>query len=298
MIWFALKKAIGSLLLPLPLATLLMAIGLWRLRRAPTGPAGWRWLIAGLSLLWLASLPLASGLAVRWLEHGQRPFDPALPAPDAIVVLGSGYRPYEGRPLTSVLDSVAVVRLAEAVRLARRWPQVPLHCTGWGADMPGSSAEAACALAVELGVAPTRIVIHPEPRDTAEEAAAVAAALPPGATVLIVTHASHMPRAMRWFAAQGLKTASAATGFLDSGRLNPWPLPSATALATTSLVVHEMLGGWVSLLSPWWRRGTQPDLPAASTGALAPPQRAVSQAPPPSGLTLVPARPWEPGATR
>ncbi len=298
MIWFALKKAISSLLLPLPLAALLMAIGVWQLRREPTRRAGWRWLLAGASLLWLASLPLASGLAARWLEHGQRPFDPALPAPDAIVVLGSGFRPFEGRPLTSVLDGAAVVRVAEAVRIARRWPDVPLHCTGWGADLPGSSAEAACALAVELGIAPTRTVLHPEARDTSEEAAAVAAALPPGARVLIVSHASHMPRAMRWFELQGLRAHPAATGFIYSGRLNPWPLPSATALATSSLVVHEVLGGLVAALTHGSRQGAQPGHASPPSPANAGSRQAPGTARLPAGLTAPGTSPSGPVGTR
>jgi uncharacterized SAM-binding protein YcdF (DUF218 family) len=62
--------------------------------------------------------------------------------------------------------------------------------------------------------------------------------------ILLVTHGFHMPRAVEAFEKAGMRVIPAPTGMTD-----PLPkakfrrfLPSASALQTTYLALHEMLG--------------------------------------------------------
>ena len=245
---FFLKKLIGSLLMPMPLGALLLLVGLLLTRWERRRRLGMRLAVAGLAVVWNAGLPLTAHLLVAPLEAGMDGFEPDGTPIDAIVVLGAGYRPAPKRPLTGVLSSDAVVRVAEAVRIARTLPDVALHCTCWGGGQPGSNAAAACELAIELGVEATRVHIHPEPRDTAEEAAAIAASLlaDSAATtqrhVLVVSDATHLRRARFLLEQRGMRVSLAPTGHLISDSMSFWLIPSATSLAKTSRALHEWLG--------------------------------------------------------
>lgn len=250
MIFFA-KKLIGGLLMPLPLGLLAVAIGLLLARREHLRRRGLRLALAGLAIVWVASLPVTAHLLVAPLESGLDAYTPDGTRVDAMVVLGAGYRPAPRRPLTGVLSAEAVVRVAEAVRILRTAPVIPLHCTGWGGGRPGSNAAAACALAVELGVEATRVHVHASPRDTAEEAAVVAAALGVGTSatapphVVLVSDATHLPRARLLFEHAGMRVSVAPTGHIIAESPSYWLLPTTNAMVKSTRALHEWLGlGW------------------------------------------------------
>lgn len=261
MFLFGLKKLLGALLLPLPAAMFVAGLGLallWRQQRRLQPSVGarpstlpLRLLTAGFALLWLASLPLTGHVVLGALEAEVPCLDDAALPDDvvAIVALGAGYHPEPGRPLTSTLSSHAVARVTEATRLARLLPAARLHCSGWGGRYEGSNAGASCALAVALGVAATRTVIHAEARDTAEEAAAVAAAVPAG-RVIVVTDAGHMPRALGLFRAAGVDAIGAPMGHRVGSEWSFWPLPSERSLDAASTAMHE----WIGRLWAWMMR--------------------------------------------
>ena len=50
--------------------------------------------------------------------------------PAYVVVLGSGYHPRAGLPVTAALDATGVVRLTEGVRLLRQLPDARLVVSG------------------------------------------------------------------------------------------------------------------------------------------------------------------------
>ena len=86
-------------------------------------------------------------------------------------------------------------------------------------------------------------------RNTADEANAVAAMLPAGSTVLLVTSAFHMPRAQRLFQRKGLSVLPFPVDFQASGAWagNPWrnPLnlvPTAEGLQRSSRAIKEAIG--------------------------------------------------------
>src|SRR5437016_9603084 len=66
------------------------------------------------------------------LEHKYSPVreNVALPAVDYVVVLGSGYAPHDGIPITAALDEDGLVRIVEGVRLVRRLGSARLVVSG------------------------------------------------------------------------------------------------------------------------------------------------------------------------
>ena len=112
---------------------------------------------------------------------------------DAIVVLGALLRP-DGRP-TSVLAE----RIAAAAALYRAGGAPIAIATG---GMSGAVRAEADAIAEGLGEIPVRI--ERAARTTAESARLVAAMLPPGASVWLVTQPFHGRRAAYLFARAGL----------------------------------------------------------------------------------------------
>lgn len=250
---FLVKKLLSAWLQPLPLGLLAVALGLWW-RRSDAKRRRGGWLAAsGLLLIYLASLPPVAFALLAPLEAGMAGYPPdgsaGGSAVAAVVALGAGYHPVVGRPPTSQVSGASVVRVTEAVRILRTHPEAKLHCTGWGDVWPGSNAAAACAIAVALGVEASRTVVHPTPRDTEEEAQVMAQAVG-DQPVVLVTHASHMPRALALFRRYGVRATPAPTGHV-SPRSPRWTLmPSARALGTTSGALHE----WEGRLWLWIKR--------------------------------------------
>lgn len=237
---FLAKKLVGGLLMPLPIALVLIALGLFWLRKSPQERRGWVLAVCGFALLYLASTAQVAWLLLYPLEAGQDGYQPHGEVA-AIVVLGAGYHPVEKRPLTGQISGASTVRVAEAVRIAKLHPHAMLHCSGYGGRWDGSNAAAACQLAVELGVEATRVVVHAQPRDTAEEAATISAAVG-DRPLVVVTHAAHMSRAMTLFRRHHGQLQSAPTGHVSRETPNWSPLPNAFALGTTSAALHEWLG--------------------------------------------------------
>ena len=103
--------------------------------------------------------------------------------------------------------------------------------------------------ALALGLPAADLASTARVRNTAEEAQVVAAQLPPGSSVLLITSAFHMARAKRLFERQGLRVLPFPVDFQASGAWagNPladplnW-LPSAKGLDSSSRALREAIG--------------------------------------------------------
>lgn len=116
-----------------------------------------------------------------------------------------------------------------------------------GAPAPGnpvSTAEAGARVAESLGVPRSDILVLDKPKDTEEEASAIKAAIG-DAPLLVVTSASHLPRAMIFFQHAGLHPLPApANQMAIDSPLNPWEraIPSPLWLMHSDRVGYETLG--------------------------------------------------------
>jgi|GEM_PF-2329356 len=192
-----LYKIPGLLLLPSSLVLLLLILAL-----VATKP--WRQLslLAAIGLIVFGSVgPLSSSLLAE--RESQVPV-PLLEVPDVIVVLGHGHQSNPDLSLVSHFYYAGLARVTQAVSLAQQFPQARLFFTGYGGSDPVSNADKAAELAQSLGLDPKRISTYPEPRNTAEEAAAVKPDLN-NQNTLLVTSASHLPRALAAFKSAGIE---------------------------------------------------------------------------------------------
>jgi len=140
------------------------------------------------------------------------PVSPALvAAPDGVVVLGGAVETAKWRSTGQVHLNDQAERVTEAAVLARRYPEARIVLSGGGAtlgpiggEVP-SEAAAMASLLADLGVDPKRILLEEDSRNTAGNAEfSLALAAPnPGERWLLVTSASHMPRAMTAFERAG-----------------------------------------------------------------------------------------------
>lgn len=210
---------------------------------------GQRLLVAGVLLGYGLGIPLTASLLNRSLQTYPPLAESTListPA-GAIVVLGGGLRddaPEYGEGPT--LHDRTLGRIRYAARLARQ-TGLPVLATG-GRPKEEDPPEAELMREIlerEFGISP--VMIETESRDTWENAVYGAALLRERHidTILLVSTATHLPRAAPAFERQGLTVIPAPTLFLNDqpkpADLKSW-LPSAAAVAAIHYAGHEWLG--------------------------------------------------------
>jgi len=262
---FLLSKLLPQLVYPLGASLLLLAFGLvGRRRRWGPGLSA-----AGLALLWLASMPWLSRQLVWGLEErAVRLMPDPLPAADAVLVLGGGLVP-PLPPRRRVEVSDAADRLLTGVDLIRQGKAPWLVVSGGrvtfaSGDPSPPEATYAATLAASLGVPPERIVRSEAPRNTAEEAMAMRAIARERGwrTLLLVTSATHLPRATATFRhLTDLRIVPVACDFQLAARNQSGQataeslvldlLPNAGSLASTTSSLKELLGLTVYRLRGW-----------------------------------------------
>lgn len=247
---FLLSKLLPLLLMPLGIVLLLLTWGAVR---------GSRWpVISALTFLWILSTPLTSEVLWRGLEwpYQRRTAVGVLQhaRPEAVVVLGTGRHPAPGPARASEwIDADRFFAGLEAYsHLSMNGEASRLIFTGgWWPTMPSLPPEGDVLRerAVALGIPPEAVVSTNKVRNTADEAKVVAAMLPAGSTVLLVTSAFHMPRAQRLFQRRGLSVLPFPVDFQATGTWagNPWrnPLnfvPTAKGMQSSSRAIREVIG--------------------------------------------------------
>lgn len=164
----------------------------------------------------------------------------------AIVVLGGGMHSESREYGKGSLGEASAERLHYGMTLAKQ-TGLPLAFSGgvgWAAASQDSEASAANRWLAQLGLPALRYA-DAQSKDTAGNAKAMAAVLKKeGITrIALVTHASHMPRAIKEFEMAGLKVLPAPTQFItaDQAMGLDW-FPSGKGLRDNRRVMHEILG--------------------------------------------------------
>jgi uncharacterized SAM-binding protein YcdF (DUF218 family) len=242
----ALKMAVSAWLMPLPVSLALTCCGLLLGARGRR-----RWgtglVVAGTVLLLAAATGPIADAVLRPLEtrfHALADASALSSPPRYVAVLGSGYHPRPGLPITAELDAVGMVRLAEGIRLLRQLPGAHLILSGGALHDEPPVALGYARAAAALGVPPQSVILIDTPRHTAEEIVAIRARVG-DEPVVLVTSAAHMARAMAYSSRAGLRTVPAPTGNLcdPDPRARAWlPTPSGTALRKSETAVYEYLG--------------------------------------------------------
>jgi len=227
--------------MPLPMVLLLLGWALLLLLRNKTRWFGVLFMLLATALLFVASYAPLSSRLTGPLERQFASYQPTEQPIDYIAVLGSSHVSGGGLPLTSELKPAGIIRLVEGIRIYRLNPGSKLIFTGYHGGEQESYTDKIVELAVALGVPTEDILPFTGPKDTADEAKLIAENFS-GAKLVLVTSASHMPRAMGLFRTAGLAPIPAPTNHLTRPVHSYWLFPTADTLARSQNWLYEQLG--------------------------------------------------------
>jgi uncharacterized SAM-binding protein YcdF (DUF218 family) len=240
---FILKKFISIFLMPLPLGVAFIVLALILLYRDKLQKAKFVLLFTVIWFFLFSYSPFVD-LLLKPLESKYTTLHQAPQEVKYIYVLGGGHATDESQPITSQVKEASVVRLNEGIRIYRQLQgNAKIIVSGYsGLYDPTPHAVMQEQLAMALGVPKEHIILRPEPRDTQEEAMAAKDLVGEGPFIL-VTSASHMARAMKFFTHEGLTPLPAPTNHLASLQ-NPdyTHFFSSRALDKSRILFHEYLG--------------------------------------------------------
>jgi uncharacterized SAM-binding protein YcdF (DUF218 family) len=236
--------------MPLTIFWLILIAGifLFLLKRKRTG------LVFGFfSIIWLAliSLPFLPTLLVKSLENRFPPlleisqFNPK----DSIyiLVLGSGYTVNKNLSPNDQLSLNSLGRLTEAIRLHRLLNASQLVLSGFVHDENVNEAEPFIKTALDLGVEENKISLLGTPENTKMEAFDYTKKFGTNKTLILVTDAVHMPRAMLLFRKAGQSPIPSPTNHMAKSDwqngISDW-FPSSSNIAMMEYAMHE-IGGLV-----------------------------------------------------
>lgn len=251
--FYAISKVFWLLAQPVSLAFLLgftalvLVIVGWRRSGLVLG-------VLGLLILGVASFTNVGAVVIAPLEaRFARPSE--LPeSVDAIVLLGgaTSARVSTARQVTET--SEAGDRLIETIWLAQRYPAARIVLTGGVAAILGETESEAVTmqrLLLAFGIAPERVVLEGEARNTDENAEYTKALLGPApGNVLLVTSAFHMPRSMGLFRKVGISAIAWPTDYRSTGT-ESFGIDVAEPMAnllTASVAMKE----WIGLVVYHW----------------------------------------------
>jgi uncharacterized SAM-binding protein YcdF (DUF218 family) len=254
--FFGLYKFVKYGLHPLTWVVLLLsAAGLLAL--FPFSPKRLRWVrllvISSLLLLITLSSPLIATPLIGSLEAWYQP--PRLTPSDrfdAIVVLGGGIDGKGSLRPTTEPSSYSRNRTTCGVDLYQRGYAPTLVLTGGNAGVFTTGPKEAIEMkqwAIRLGVPESATMIDTEARNTYENATGTKRLLGP-ASILLVSSASHLPRAVPMFTKQGFRVTPAPCDYVSQNLpRESWDdidafdvLPSDIALQHTREAVTEVAG--------------------------------------------------------
>jgi uncharacterized SAM-binding protein YcdF (DUF218 family) len=203
-----------------------------------------QWIGVGICLV--LATPLGANALVWWIEN-KLPTSTVCEASETgtpILVLTGGFaNPPRDVGDFAALSTASLRRLSVGLEVAARQPTPPVIFSGGAAN---GSAEAAvmAALAVRLGLAPSRLFIEARSANTWENAQEVS-----GLTsvsphrVQLITSALHAPRATLALKAHGLSSCRhpADSAFVPMSGIGYF-IPQVSSLAKAESAIHEMLG--------------------------------------------------------
>ena len=237
--WFLLKKFISFFVEPFGFGLTLLIIGIYFILIQKKSRAK-LFLFSGLSVFLLFSYPPFANFLVKNLENQYPKYDYKRNL-KYIHVLGNGHTTDETQPLSSQISSAGTKRVLEGVIIYKRMPHMKLIFTGNKGKTNTSIAEMNAKLARVLGVNSKDIIKGVLPLDTKEEAIFTKSIVGEKPFVL-VTSATHMPRAMMLFESLGMHPIAAPTSFYKIGKISYLLAPNIYAFATATVAMHEYIG--------------------------------------------------------
>ncbi|TXI91303.1 MAG: YdcF family protein [Neisseriales bacterium] len=166
----------------------------------------------------------------------------------AIVILGGGINNNASEySVNAVSNPDTFIRVRYAAYLAKKNPDLPIFASGGAIDTKDSEASLMKKALVDEFDVENQIYLEPDSKTTTENAKYTSKLLQQYSIskVILVTSASHMRRATALFEHNGINIIPAPTGFYSLGYTTLpllWFIPTGLAMATTSSILHELLG--------------------------------------------------------
>lgn len=243
-IWFFLQPSTAMLLL-----LLVGTILLW----TSWARAGRRVVLLSAALLALTGLSPVGHVLILPLEERFPRYDfEASGAPDGIVILGGAQDMSVTARRRAAAVNEAGERLIETAALARKFPDTKILFTGGSDAVFGdreSEASGAAAILTGLGIDRSRLMLEDQSRNTYQNALYSSRLAKPGSAErwLLITSASHMPRAIGSFRKAGFAVEPWPVDYRTRGTEDRWrffPKPSE-GWRRVDAAVRE----WVGLLA-------------------------------------------------
>jgi uncharacterized SAM-binding protein YcdF (DUF218 family) len=247
------RFAPGRFLDPILVLLVAMAIGLWLLYRnrrlerpRPRAHLGWAFAWTSWATLWVLAMPVVTSTLLSWVEHRGPPLDQALasadPARTALVVLAGGIPTFDTsiRPRER-LDSTTTARIIGAAGLFKESRFGLVILSGAPIEM-GEGME---DLITSLGVPKDRVVLESASYTTRQNAERSLVLLRERGfdTIVVVTSAMHLRRAVREFERAGATVIPAAVQMFGPSFFTLDDLlPSSTSLYRSHQALHELVG--------------------------------------------------------
>jgi uncharacterized SAM-binding protein YcdF (DUF218 family) len=255
--FFYLGKLAGYFFGPLGLATILFIVALFLFRRARAV----RILVtSGVAILWIFSTRIVSQALLGGLESRIPGYTVEnAPREPVIVVLGGFMRAASGTHAHGKLTE-AGDRLLQGFRLYRAGKAPLILVSGGEVPMLGkgseTEADAARTILLEWGVPDAAILIEKQSKSTVENARFSREMLAARGIkrALLVTSASHMPRALGVFRKAGLEVSPSPADYLTGWAQPDWPfriLPDPGALNDSNTALHEYVGLLIYRIRGW-----------------------------------------------
>ena len=236
-IGFIIKKFITFFVEPSGIVLILVLLGLYFLYRDRYKFAK-IFLSLGFGLFFLFAYPPLSNFLMQHLENRYPKYDYKHDI-KYIHVLGAGHTTDKKQQLSSQIGGIR--RVIEGIVIHNRIKDSKLVFTGFKGTTNISNAQMNANLAIALGVKSKDIIKGDKPKDTKEEAMFVKSIVGEESFVL-VSSASHLPRAMKIFKSLGLHPIPAPTS-LRSGEFKGFlRLPTLRSFYNSSLAIHEYYG--------------------------------------------------------
>ena len=236
---FFLKKTVAYFIEPFGMVLALFAIGLYFLF-VKKHMFSKLFLSVALGLMVLYSYPPFANHLVENLENKYPKYNYSMSL-NYIHVLGSGHNVDPEQPLSSQIGSASIKRDLEGILIHKQIENSKIIFTGYegGTDTPTAVMNA--RLAKALGVEEENLIVNGLPRDTKEEAE-FTKSIVGNAPFILVTSATHMPRAMMIFESEGLNPIAAPTNFLKTEFNSYFKAPGVGSFYQSQIAMHEYIG--------------------------------------------------------
>jgi uncharacterized SAM-binding protein YcdF (DUF218 family) len=222
--------------------------------------ARWLWYPGAAVLLLISVLPVGLWLLAPLENRFPAPAEPPRGI-DGIVVLGGGVdlAVSERRGLATFGDTGE--RFSSMIELARSYPDARVVFSGGPSWVTGSDLSEATVMRGFVrshGLDEARVIFEDRARNTYENAllAKALAAPQPGERWLLVTSASHMPRAVGAFRQVGWPVLPYPVDYRTGGEFDLLLAPDA---ARRWVEFDEAIRSWIGLVA-YWMTGRIPDL--------------------------------------